>query len=180
VVIAAGAWSGEVGACFDLRLTVKPRRGAALLYPSSEKVLHRPILSAGYYGAKHGGENSGNMIPLSLWQRPDGKVFVGGTREWVGFDPTPNPSALDELHRLATAVLPVLGGLPAPRTVVGFRPYSGTGLPLIGPVPGHPSLFLATGHEGDGISLAPITGRLLGQCLAGETPAMDLSPFRLS
>jgi sarcosine oxidase subunit beta len=179
VVIAAGAWSEEVGQRFGVPIPVRPRRGVALLYPSLATLIHRPMLSAGYYSAKHEGEDIPDRLPLSLWQRPDGRMFVGGTRDWVGFDPAPNPSAIEELHRRASALLPVLAQTPAPQTVVGFRPFSETGLPLIGPVPGQPGLFVATGHEGDGISLAPITGRLLGQCLAGETPEVDLTPFRL-
>ncbi|MBW3621777.1 MAG: FAD-binding oxidoreductase [Armatimonadetes bacterium] len=178
IVIAAGAWSGVVGNLFHIEIPVRPRRGQAILVPMEERRIHRPMLSAGYYGAKHEGD-SPSGLQLSLWHRPDGMLYVGGTREWTGFDPEPDARALEEIRRRAERVLSDMSAAPTGSLIVGFRPSSLTGLPLLGPVTDRPGLFLATGHEGDGISLAPITGKLLGECLAGESPSLNLEPFAL-
>ncbi len=50
-------------------------------------------------------------------------------------------------------------------------------LPLITEVEKVPGYYIATGHEGDGISMAPMTGRLIAELLAGEKPYLDLTPF---
>jgi sarcosine oxidase subunit beta len=179
VVLAAGAWSAQIGALFGIKVPLRPRRGQGILVQSGEKLLHHPMLSVGYFDAKYGPKSEEATVELSLWQRADGAVFVGGTREWAEFDSSPDPRLLAEVRRRGERVLPKLKAHGFGQPVVGFRPYSETGLPLLGPVPRVPSLHLATGHEGDGVSLAPITGRLLAQALSGETPEMDLSPYRI-
>ncbi len=65
------------------------------------------------------------------------------------------------------------------RTMSGLRPYTPDGKPLIGHVSSRPGLFLAAGHEGDGISLAPVTGRLAADLiLDGKTDVPAAGSFR--
>ncbi len=78
----------------------------------------------------------------------------------------------------ATRLFPFLSEVRAVRTYAGFRPYLPDHLPAIGPDPRAPGLFHACGHEGAGIGLAPGTGLLVAQMLTGETPGLDLAPFR--
>ena len=63
------------------------------------------------------------------------------------------------------------------RTWAGLRPYTEDHLPILGAGP-LPGLFLATGHFRNGILLAPITARLMAQVVLGESPSVDLAPFR--
>jgi sarcosine oxidase subunit beta len=179
VVLAAGAWSAGVGEHFGIQVPVRPRRGQGILFPSPDRLIHHPMLSIGYFAAKYGPNDTTSNVEMSLWQRTDGAVFVGGTREWAGFDPHPAPDLLAEVRRRGERVLPKLKSFPSGSVALGFRPYSETGLPLLGPVRSVTGLFLATGHEGDGISLAPITGKLLAQALSGEAADIDMAPFRL-
>jgi D-amino-acid dehydrogenase len=60
---------------------------------------------------------------------------------------------------------------------VGLRPCAPDGLPVIGRPSALPGLVLATGHAMKGVSLAPITGRLVAELVAGEAPSHDLAPF---
>ena len=64
------------------------------------------------------------------------------------------------------------------RVYRGFRPYCPDHLPVIGADPRVPGLFHACGHEGAGIGLAPATGAMIADLLAGRTPAVDPTPFR--
>jgi sarcosine oxidase subunit beta len=66
----------------------------------------------------------------------------------------------------AVRFLPSLSKVPVIRSYAGLRPWSPDHLPLIGPVEGIPGFYLATGHEGAGIGLAPITGRLIADWIA--------------
>jgi glycine/D-amino acid oxidase-like deaminating enzyme len=66
---------------------------------------------------------------------------------------------------------------PIVRTWVGLRPYAIDKHPLIGPWPHLHGMWIAAGHEGLGISLAPITGLLLAQQIVGVTPAIDHRPY---
>ena len=59
----------------------------------------------------------------------------------------------------------------------GLRPWLPDHLPAIGPCRGVEGLWLATGHEGAGVALGPVTGRLVAQLYAGEAPVVDPAPF---
>ncbi|MES1925343.1 FAD-binding oxidoreductase [Salinisphaera sp. T31B1] len=60
----------------------------------------------------------------------------------------------------------------------GARPCMGDMKPVIGPAPRHDNLWLAFGHGHQGFTLGPITGRLVGEMMAGESPVVDMRPFR--
>ena len=72
-------------------------------------------------------------------------------------------------------------GLAGRRVVdvwAGLRPCTPDGLPVIGRPQDAPGLVLATGHAMKGVSLAPVTGRLVAELVAGEPPSLDMRPFR--
>ena len=69
------------------------------------------------------------------------------------------------------------------RSYAGLRPWSPDHLPLVGPVDAVPGFYLATGHEGAGIGLAPITGRIIADWIVtGQVPALahPLRPGRFA
>ncbi|MGC2254147.1 MAG: FAD-dependent oxidoreductase, partial [Candidatus Acidiferrales bacterium] len=77
----------------------------------------------------------------------------------------------------AEEFIPSLGRLSAIRTWTGFRAATPDKLPLIGPMPGHDNLFLATGHEGLGITTSLGTARLLVDQLLQRTPEIPAAPY---
>jgi glycine/D-amino acid oxidase-like deaminating enzyme len=77
----------------------------------------------------------------------------------------------------AQAYLPTIGGLQSIRVWTGFRAATPDKLPLIGPWPGDETLFLATGHEGLGITTSLATAKLLVATLLGEPPAIPVEPY---
>jgi glycine/D-amino acid oxidase-like deaminating enzyme len=107
-----------------------------------------------------------------------GPVLIGASRERVGFDRGFSLPVLRRLAAQAIGLFPVLATANAMRAYVGFRPYLPDHLPAIGPDPRVPGLIHACGHEGAGIGLAPATGRLVAQVLAGADTELDLTPFR--
>lgn len=72
-----------------------------------------------------------------------------------------------------------LGDRLDPEPWMGSRPCMPDMKPIIGPAPGLPGLWLAFGHGHQGFTLGPVTGELLGQMVDGETPEIDMTPYRL-
>jgi len=66
------------------------------------------------------------------------------------------------------------------RAYVGFRAFAPDHLPVVGAVPEAPGLYVNTGHEGSGICLGPISGKLLSQLVLDQAPDLDMTPFRLA
>jgi sarcosine oxidase subunit beta len=97
-----------------------------------------------------------------------GTLLLGSSREFAGFDREVSLAVMQAIARRAIRFLPSLAGTPVIRSYAGLRPWSADHLPLIGPVDSVPGFYVATGHEGAGICLAPITGQLIAGWIARE------------
>jgi len=154
VVIAAGPWSAEVAALAGVTLDLRPRRGLLLRAVSGQPLAARPLLSASYLAAKLEAEQS--MVSFSFQQHADGECVLGGTREFAGFEAAEPPEAAAAILECGARYLRGVRELDWSQHDTGFRPWTPTGLPYLGrsTVPG---VYLACGHEGDGITLAADT-----------------------
>ncbi len=161
VVVAAGAWSGELLATLGLHLPVEPVKGQMILYKCEPDYLPAMVLAEGRYA-----------IP-----RRDGHVLVGSTLEHVGFDKTPTGEALASLKASAEKMLPGLAQREVVGHWAGLRPGSPDGIPFIGEVPELPGLWLNCGHYRNGLVLAPASCELLKNLMLGETPIVDPAPY---
>lgn len=164
VVVAAGAWSGELLATLGLALPVKPMKGQMILFKCAEDFLPSMVLAKRRYA-----------LP-----RRDGHVLVGSTLEDVGFDKTPTEDALDSLRATAVELLPALADAEVVRHWAGLRPGSPDGVPYIGEVPGFEGLWLNCGHFRNGLVLAPASCRLLADLMLGRTPTLDPAPYAVA
>ncbi len=162
-VVAAGPWSAELVRPFGVDLPLEPRRGQILMWQLETPRLRHVI----------------NEGPRYLLNRADGCLLVGSTVEDVGFDNRPTETGKAQLQRFAAAFLPDLADRPPNRAWSGLRPAALDGLPYLGPVPGQPRVFLASGHYRSGIHLAPATARVVRQWLQQEPMDLDLLPFRV-
>jgi glycine oxidase len=161
VVVAAGAWSGELLRSLGIALPVEPVKGQMILYKCAEDFLTSIVLANGRYA-----------IP-----RRDGHVLIGSTLEHVGFDKTPTEEALASLKASAVGLLPALVDAEVVGHWAGLRPGSPEGIPFIGPVPGHDGLWLNCGHFRNGLVLAPASCQLLTDLLLGREPIIDPTPY---
>ncbi len=189
VVLAAGVWSAEIAASAGVpELPVYARRGdLAITMPRETPVRHQ-LLEVGYLrttttaavdprdSAADPGAHALNVQPQS-----NGTCLIGSTRQFAP-DRAVQRALLRDSLRTAARFVPGLRGARVTRTWAGLRPYTLDKLPLIGPVGEVPGLWLATGHEGLGISLAPITGALIADAIGGQVdPLMHaFHPTRLS
>jgi glycine oxidase len=161
VVLAAGAWSGLVSGAEVDPARIKPVRGQMVELQLRAPLFTRLLKSA-----------SGYVVP-----RADGAVLVGSTMEMVGFDKNVTAEGLSKLLAAALQLVPELAQASLTSTWAGLRPWTDDQLPFLGEGP-KPGLLLATGHFRNGILLAPITARLMGQLVRREKPAVDLRAFR--
>ncbi|WP_224360999.1 glycine oxidase ThiO [Hyalangium versicolor] len=161
IVVAAGSWSGLVQGTAMSPQVVRPARGQMLQFQTRLPVTSRILTS-----------EKGYLVP-----RTDGRLIAGSTMEFAGFDKQVTAEGVSRILAMALELCPALGQAALTEMWAGFRPYTEDRLPILGPGP-LPGLFLATGHFRNGILLTPITAKLLTQCILGERPSVDLSPFR--
>ncbi|MGH9211081.1 MAG: glycine oxidase ThiO [Acidimicrobiales bacterium] len=162
VVLAAGAWSGDVGGLPEpLRLPVRPVKGqvVTLRQRPGDTVVRQTVR-----GFVRG--SSIYLVP-----RDDGRLVCGATVEERGWDPVATAGASYELLRDVLTLFPGLDDAELVGARVGFRPGSPDDLPLIGAT-GVDGMVVATGHYRNGILLAPITADAVAASVTGE----DLPP----
>jgi D-amino-acid dehydrogenase len=166
VVIAGGAWTRRFEEQLGVRLPVGPLRGqiAHLMVPEHDTA-RWPIVQQvyGHY-----------MVP---WD--DNRVAVGATVEDAGFDADVTAGGVHEIMREALRVMPGLAGATVREVRVGLRPASVDDMPLLGPLPGVPDVFVATGHGANGLLLGPVSGAIVADLALGRslTLDLDLTPF---
>ena len=163
VVVAAGAWSAHLLKSMGLRVPLETERGYHLTIRDPGVTINNTIMEAG------------RMVVASSMQ--DG-LRLAGTVELAGLKPAPDYRRSRMLETLGRAMFPGLRPGEASEWM-GHRPSLPDSLPVVGHAPGHRNVLLAFGHSHLGLSGGAPTGRLIAQLAAGETPAIELSPFRL-
>ena len=151
-VVAAGAWSRRLLAACGAHVAVEPVRGQIVMLATQPL----PFTHIIGLGARY-------LVP-----RPDGRVLVGATEEWVGYRKENTADAVAGLIRFAQDLVPGLAAARFERCWAGLRPGAGDGLPYLGPVPGNDNLFVATGHFRAGVQLSPGTAVLVRQMILGQ------------
>jgi len=180
VVNAAGVYAPRIGEMVGITVSIRPRRGQLLVTGSTKPMIKGCFISARYIAAKHNPELAkGKGEGIAIEQTESGNLLLGSTREFVGFDRRTTVEGLRGIARRTMAVLPGLSDLNVIRSFAGLRPYTPDGLPILGPVKGVDGLIMAAGHEGDGIALSPITGKLIAQFIVEGRTEIPLDPFRL-
>ncbi len=186
VVIACGAWSAGLAQTAGLEIPIQPRKGTLVVTaPVPDAFMHcKVILSAGYMDSVKGGgpgQAGGISVAANIQQVKNGNLLLGSTRQFSGFDLGVEPGVVREVVARCLRFFPSLANLTAIRMWSGLRPYTPDLLPVIGPSGVVPGVYIAAGHEGIGITEAPITGKLISQMITGEPAlvAMErLSPDR--
>ena len=172
VVNAAGVWAPALLTPQGISIPIKPRRGQLLVTEPLPQMLRHVLLCACYLTAKYHSEELDPTdrqtrlgVGLAVEQTAHGGLLIGSTREFAGFDRRTTLAGIEAVARHAQRVLPTLAQVNIIRTFAGLRPYTPDGLPILGPLAELPGLIMAAGHEGDGIALAPVTGKKVAEWL---------------
>jgi D-amino-acid dehydrogenase len=168
VAIAGGAWSEAFGAQLAITIPVTPQRGQIIhLRLHGTDTSRWPIVSAFH------------QHYLVAW--PDSRVVAGATRETgSGFTPHTTTAGVREVLDEALRVAPGLARAEVLEIRVGLRPLTPDALPVLGPVPGIPGIFLTTGHGPTGLTLGAYSGKVVADLMLGKSPGTDLGPFSVA
>lgn len=176
VVLAAGAWSAPLARGAGLRLPLEPRKGQLVRLERRPGFLRHKVIDGAYMTAVTAPDpalRTATVMETTL----DGHVLVGSSRERRGFDVSVDAAVSETLLEHAARLAPGLRALKPVDAWAGLRPWLPDGLPAIGPSAAADGLWVATGHEGAGVSLGPLTGRLIAGGICGEPASLDLGPF---
>jgi glycine/D-amino acid oxidase-like deaminating enzyme len=172
IVNAAGNNSGTLSADAPLR----PRRGHLVITERYPGMVKHQIVELGYLKSAHG--FSGQSVAFNVQPRATGQMLIGSSRELGASDRQINPEVLSLMLARAEHFMPAIGKFVATRVWTGLRPTSADKLPFIGPSVISDNVWIATGHEGLGITTSLATGKLIAAMVTGSPPAIDVAPFR--
>ncbi len=169
VLIATGPWAVHAGAWMDVDVPVSPLRGQIVhLAPPDGTPMPRHAIF----------HETGYVLP-----KASGDLLAGTTQEHAGFDAHPTTEAQNGIMEAVVRLAPALIDAPIRDLTACLRPSAPDGLPLIGAVEGWRDLYLSTGHEFKGVTLALVSGKSLAQLMTDGAPDValdDYSPARFA
>jgi D-amino-acid dehydrogenase len=162
VVVALGSWSDRIFAPLGYRIPLRAKRGYHMHYEPTTPQLSMPIVDTqqGYV-----------IAPM------EGRLRLTTGVEIALRDAKPTGIQLERAERTARPTFG-LGARLDERPWLGLRPCTPDMRPVIGRAPRHKGLWFSFGHAHHGLTLGPVTGRLLAEMMTGEQPFADAAPFR--
>ena len=167
-VFAAGAWSSGLASALDCCIPVEPGKGYSVTMTCPDSMPAHPMLMP----EKHIG-----VTPFENGYR------IASMMEFAGFDSSIPDFRIRQLQDSAKPYLREPVGPEIVDTWYGWRPMTWDSLPIIGRAPGFDNALLATGHNMLGLSLAPVTGKLIADLVTErptELPLEAVSPNRFN
>ena len=120
-----------------------------------------------------------NEGPRYMVARDDGHVLVGSSEEEAGYEKATTEPVVAELQQMAWDLVPELRNATIQAAWSGLRPGTFDSMPYLGAIPDSENVFVAAGHYRSGLHMAPGTAVVMSQLIRGETPQIDLFPFRI-
>jgi glycine/D-amino acid oxidase-like deaminating enzyme len=187
IVNAAGAFAAEL----TPGLEIKKRKGHLVITDRYPGFVRHQLVELGYLKSAHSA--SGDSVAFNVQPRRTGQVLIGSSRQYGAEHKEVDHSMLVRMLQRAQEYMPGLARLSTVRTWTGFRAATPDKLPLIGPwvanaaenrtgeevrgTTGDKSIFLATGHEGLGITTSLGTARILADQITGTNPEIPVEPY---
>jgi len=183
VVNAAGAWAADIGKLVGIDIPIVPQKGQIVVTEKIPPLGQENIWSAEYIVSKLLPElmNTWDELTRKLGlgfafsQTREGNYLIGSTREMGIFDKRTDFVALSVLIKQAMKFFPILKNINVIRCFAGLRPAVCDGTAIISEVAERQGFYIAAGHGGDGIALAPITGKLIAKLINGEDAGFNMT-----
>jgi glycine oxidase len=163
VIVACGAWTSDLLGPLSQGANVFPVKGQMLLLAGEPGMVRNIVMKDGCY-----------VIP-----RRDGKLLVGSTLEFAGFDKATTQEARTLLLESAYELLPQLHDVALARHWAGLRPGSHEGIPAICRHPEVSGLFINAGHFRNGVVMGPAAARLTADLALERSPILDPAPYQM-
>jgi len=181
VINAAGIFAPQIGSMVNLKIPIKPRRGQILVTEGIPDIIKRTICTSKYISCKYDSESDNNdNAGVTIEPTSNDNYLIGATREFVGFNTKVTHKGVQCIARNLISLIPKFKNISVIRCFAGLRPYTADGLPILGIVKGMNGFIVAAGHEGDGVALAPITGKIISELIINGKSSIKLDNFDLS
>src|ERR1700741_1006383 len=171
IVNSAGSWSPKL----TPGLKVKKRKGHLVITDRYPNFLRHQVVELGYLKSAH--SLTADSVAFNIQPRKTGQLLIGSSRQYDVEESTVDVPILTRMLDRAVEYLPGLRNLSSIRTWTGFRAATPDKLPLIGPDVEHRRLYLATGHEGLGITTSLGTAKLLVAQIMNRDAATPVAPY---
>lgn len=156
-------------------LPIQPRKGHLVITDSYPGFVSHQLVELGYLKSAH--EMSNESVAFNAQPRATGQVLLGSSRQFVGWDSDIDRRLVAKMVDRAALYMPGIRNLSGIRIWIGFRATTPNKLPLIGPMSDDPTLLIAAGHEGLGITTSVATGRLIADFATGIQSKIDPTPY---
>jgi len=156
-------------------LPLRPKKGHVMITDRYPGFIRHQLVELGYIKSAHASD--GESVAFNLQPRPTGQVLIGSSRQFDTVDMAAEPAMMARMLARAVEYAPALAGLNVLRCWTGLRAATPDGLPLIGPDPSRSNVWLATGHEGLGITTSLATAELLASQMVGSRAGIDAQPY---
>lgn len=166
IVVANGIGASSLVSTSQL----EPRKGHLVITDRHPGFLHHQIIELGYLKSAH--SLRADSVAFNVQPRPSGQVLIGSSRQYGVHDTAVDTRTLSAMLQRAFEYMPSLRKLSAIRSWTGFRAATADKLPLIGPSMESENVYLATGHEGLGITTSLGTAKLLADIILGRESAI--------
>jgi D-hydroxyproline dehydrogenase subunit beta len=156
-------------------LPIRKRRGHLVITDRYPGFVRHQLVELGYLKSAH--SIATDSVAFNVQPRRTGQLLIGSSREFGAESAELNHGLLGAMVARAREYLPEIGDLQAIRVWTGFRAATPDKLPLIGMWPDDETMYLATGHEGLGITTSLATAKLLASTMLGGKPEIDAAPY---
>jgi glycine/D-amino acid oxidase-like deaminating enzyme len=156
-------------------LPIIPRKGHLAVTSRVPGIVRHQLVELGYLRSAHAMTRS--SVAFNVQPRHTGQLLIGSSRELAGPDRSVNHEVLGQMLARAVSFMPVMANIEVLRVWTGMRPATADGLPFIGRAPDRDGVWVASGHEGLGITTALGTGAMIAALLTGAEPPIDAVPF---
>lgn len=181
VINAMGVWSDDLEVDDGIDLPIRPRQGVLLVTEEVPGLFNRAVTEGAYMALRANGTADPKAPPVFVAEPTfRGNILIGSSRRFVGHSTDPDPDLVLAIAERASYFASALSKVKIIRTFAGLRPWTPDSYPIVGAVDRLPGYVLATGHEGEGIAMAPVTAEMVSQLVIGGDPDPGLDqPFRL-
>ncbi|MEC9475787.1 MAG: FAD-dependent oxidoreductase [Planctomycetota bacterium] len=174
IVIASGLDALELCPGSESCVPIHPREGHLAITARGTCVVSHHVVEAGYQKGAHGEVDE--AVACAVLPRSTDQLCIGSSRRQRRAGKI-DSELMEKIIRRAERFIPGVSALPVIRNWTGTRAASADGRPLIGPLPGSPSIQIAAGFEGLGITQAPAAAELISASIFAEDPPLDPTPW---
>ncbi len=167
--------AGQLAPRLTPGIAIKPRKGHLVITDRYPGYVRHQLVELRYLKSAH--SLTEDSVAFNIQPRKTGQLLIGSSRQYGSEDPRAESEMIVQMLNRAAEYVPGVASLSATRVWTGFRPATPDKLPLIGPWPEDPTVFLAAGHEGLGITTSLATGKIVCGQILGRRSAIPVEPY---